>query len=115
MDIEYANFGYTCICAVVMFVWLYIYYAFTKHYKLFERTGAYWVENEIVYIQKGKQIFEIKNVQWLRGTTVSVYGLAKSAMLIINFEKQKIVLASSSATHIEDFSNSELIPLFETV
>ena len=115
MDIEYANFGYNCVCAVVMFVWLYVYYKLTQRHKLFERTGAYWVENGIVYIQRGKRIFEIKNVQWLRGTTVSVYGFVKSAMLIINFEKKKVILVSSSAEPVENFSGSELFPLFETV
>lgn len=115
LDIEYANFGYGFVCIVLMFAWLYIYYKFTQHYKLFERNGAYWVENEIVYIQKGKQIFEIKDVKWLRGTTVSVYGFAKASMLIINYERRKIVLVSSSDTPVDLFSNSELCTLFDAV
>ena len=100
---------------VIASIWLYAYYKFTQLYNLFERNGAYWVENETVYIQKGKRVFEIKDVQWLRGTTVSFYGMQKSGMLVINFEKRKIVLISSSDAEIDSFSKSEFFPLFETV
>lgn len=100
---------------VIASILLYAYYKFTQLYNLFERNGAYWVENETVYIQKGKRVFEIKDVQWLRGTTVSFYGMQKSGMLVINFEKRKIVLISSSDAEIDSFSKSEFFPLFETV
>ena len=100
---------------VIAFIWLYAYYKFTQHYNFFERNGAYWVENETVYIQKGKRVFEIKNVQWLRGTTASFYGMQKSGMLVIQFEKRKIVLISSSDAAIDSFSKSEFFPLFEAV
>lgn len=103
------------VTIVVGTIWLYAFFKFTQHCNLFERNGAYWVENETVYIQKGKRVFEIKDVQWLRGTTVSFYGMQKSGMLVINFEKRKIVLISSSDAAIDSFSKSEFFPLFETV
>jgi hypothetical protein len=103
------------VTIVVGTIWLYAFFKFTQHCNFFERNGAYWVENEIVYIQKGKRVFEIKDVQWLRGTTVSFYGMQKSGMLVINFEKRKIVLISSSDAAIDSFSKSEFFSLFETV
>ncbi len=103
------------VTIVVGSIWLYAFFKFTQHYNLFERNGAYWVENEIVYIQKGKRVFEIKNVQWLKGTTASFYGMEKSGMLVIKLEKRKIVLISLSDAAIDSFSKSELFPVFETV
>ena len=103
------------VTIVFAFIWLYAYYKFTQHCNFFERNGAYWVENEIVYIQKGKRVFEIKNVQWLKGTTASFYGMEKSGMLVIKLEKRKIVLISSSDAAIDSFSKSELFPVSETV
>ena len=115
MGIEYANFWYFLICAIIMFVWLYVYYKCTQNRKWFERTGAYWIENGIVYIQKQNKIYELKKVNWLRGTTVSVYGMAKAGMLVIQFGKKKIIFVSSQATSIDSFSNCELLQLFETI
>lgn len=115
MDIEYANFWYILICAAIMLIWLYIYYKFTQKHTWFEREGFYWVEDGIVYIQKQNKIYELKDVKWLRGTTVSVYGMAKSGMLVIQFEKNKIVLVSSQNTSVDSFADSELLPLFEMI
>ena len=115
MGIEYANFWYFLICAIIMFVWLYVYYKCTQNRKWFERTGAYWIENGIVYIQKQNKIYELKKVNWLRGTTVSVYGMAKAGMLVIQSGKKKIIFVSSQATSIDSFSNCELLQLFETI
>ena len=103
------------VTIVVGTIWLYAFFKFTQHCNFFERNGACWVENEIVYIQKGKRVFEIKNVQWLKGTTASFYGMEKSGMLVIKLEKRKIVLISSSDAAIDSFSKSELFPVFETV
>ena len=63
-----------------------------------------------------KEIFsELKKVNWLRGTTVSVYGMAKAGMLVIQFGKKKIIFVSSQATSIDSFSNCELLQLFGTI
>ena len=115
MNIEYANFWYTLICAAIMFIWLYVYYKFTQKHKCFEKTGAYWIKDGTVYIQKQNKIYELEKVNWLRGTTVSVYGMAKAGMLVIQFGKKKIIFVSSQATFIDSFSNCELLQLFETI
>ena len=115
MNIEYAIFWYVLICAAIMLIWLYVYYKFTQKHKCFEKTGAYWIKDETVYIQKQDKIYELKKVNWLRGTTVSVYGMAKSGMLVIQFDKKKIVFVSSQSTSIDSFDNCELLHLFETI
>ena len=115
LDIEYANFGYILICGIIMLICLYIYYKFTQKYKWFERTGSYWIKDETVYIQKQNKIYELKKVNWLRGTTVSVYGMAKAGMLVIQSEKKKIVLVSSQTKSVDSFADSELLHLFETI
>ena len=115
MNIECANFWYILICAAIMFIWLYVYYKFTQKHKCFEKTGAYWIKDGTVYIQKQNKIYKLEKVNWLRGTTVSVYGMAKAGMLVIQFGKKKIIFVSSQATSINSFSNCELLQLFETI
>ena len=115
MNIECANFWYILICAAIMFIWLYVYYKFTQKHKCFEKTGSYWIKDGTVYIQKQNKIYELEKVNWLRGTTVSVYGMAKAGMLVIQFGKKKIIFVSSQATSIDSFSNCELLQLFETI
>ena len=115
MDIEFANFWYILICGIIMLICLFIYYKFTQKYKWFERKGAYWIKDEIVYIQIQNKIYELNKVNWLRGTTVSVYGMAKAGMLVIQSGKKKIIFVSSQATSIDSFSNCELLQLFETI
>lgn len=115
MGLESANFCYILICCIIMFAWLYIYYQFAQRYKWFERTGLYWVKDGIVHIHKKNKVYELKKVKWLRGTTVSVYGMAKTGMLVIQFEKKKIVLVSSQTTSIDSFSDCDLLHLFETI
>ena len=115
MNIERANFWYILICAVIMFIWFDVYYKFTQKHKCFEKTGAYWIKDGAVYIQKQNKIYELEKVNWLRGTTVSVYGMAKAGMLVIQFGKKKIIFVSSQATSIDSFSNCELLQLFETI
>lgn len=114
-EIENADFWYILLCALVMLAWLFIYYKFMQRHNWFERTGFYWIKNSIVYIQKQNKIYELKNVSWLRGTTVSVYGMAKAGMLVVQTEKEKLVLVSSGAHSVDSFANCDLLPLFETV
>lgn len=113
--LEYANFWYILICVVIMFAWLYIYYKFTQRHNMFERTGFCLIKNGTMYIQKQNKAYELKNIKWLRGTIVSIYGIAKSGMLIIQSGKKKIVLVSSQATSVNSFANCELRCLFETI
>ena len=115
IGIEYANFWWHLICCVITFVWLYVYYKCTQKYRWFERTGAYWVQDGMVYIQKQNKIYELKKVSWVNGTTVSVYGMAKSGMLVIQAEKKRIVLVSSQMTSVDSFANSELLHIFEKI
>lgn len=115
LNIEYANTLYIIICVIIAFAALFVYYKYTRNKKWFESKGAYWVENGIVYIEKQNKIYKIEDVKWLRGTTVSVYGFDKSGMLVVQFKNSKIILVSSSTVHVNDFSDSELLPLFETI
>ena len=66
----------------------------------------------LFYIPK---IYELKKVNWLRGTTVSVYGMAKAGMLVIQSEKKKIVLVSSQTKSVDSFADSELLRIFEKI
>ena len=115
MNIEYANFWYILICAAIMFIWFHVKYKFTQKQKCIEKTGAYWIKDGAVYIQKQNKIYELEKVNWLGGTTVSVYGMAKAGMLVIQFGKKKIIFVSSQDTSIDSFSNCELLQLFETI
>ena len=115
MDIEFANLWYILICGIIMLIWLYIYYKFTQKYKWFERKGAYWIKDEIVYIQIQNKIYELNKVDSLRGTTVSVYGMAKAGMLVIQSEEKKIVLVSSQTKSVDSFADSELLRILEKI
>ena len=96
LEIEYADFWYGLLCIVIGLIGIGIYYKLTEHTKWFLKKGFYWVENGMVYIQKGKKIYAVQDVTWLSGTTVSVWGFARSGMLIIQYPKKKIVLFSAS-------------------
>ena len=115
MEIEYADCWYVLFCIVIGLACIGIYYKLTEHSKMFFKKGLYWTENETIYVQKGKKIYTVQNVTWLRGTTVSVWGLAKSGMLVIQYQKKKIVLFSAPMKDGKNFADSELLYLFETV
>lgn len=115
LGIEYANFRYIVICCIVALCDLAVYYKITQRHKWFERTGTYWVDNGIVYIQRRNKIYELRNIKRLRGTTVSAYGIAKSGMLIIESEKDKLFFVSSSTESVACFSKCDLFPLFEKI
>jgi hypothetical protein len=115
MEIEYADFWYVLFCIVIGLACIGIYYKLTEHSKMFFKKGLYWTENETVYVQKGKKIYTVQNVTWLRGTTASVWGLARSGMLVIQYQKKKIVLFSAPMKDGKNFADCELLYLFETV
>ena len=115
MGIEYADFWYVLFCIVIGLACISIYYKLTEHSKMFFKKGLYWAENGMVYIQKGQKIYGVQDVTWLRGTTVSVWGLARSGMLVIQCSEKKIVLFSASMKDGKSFADSELLHLFETV
>ncbi len=115
LNIGRVNLLFSAVMLVTLSTGFNLYYKCTKNLKLFYKSGAYWVEDGIVYIQTHKKEYRIQNVVWLRGTTVSVYGLAKSGMLVVQFEGGKVVLVSSSNTREEAFSDSALLGLFETI
>lgn len=113
--IEQINFWFFVICIAVSFSGMSIYFKYTDRRKWFERTGSYWVEDGTVFIQKHNKLYRIQNANWLQGTTVSAYGLAKSGMLVVRFEGVKVVLVSSLNTRQDAFSDSDLLDLFETI
>lgn len=115
MKIEEANFWYGAICVISMLVLLFAYYQCAQMFRWFVREGAYWVNDRVVYIQTKNKIYELKNVTWLRGTIVSAYGFSKSGMLVAQCEKKKTVLVSFSTKPIDNFSECDLLLLFETI
>lgn len=115
MGIEYANFVYLLICSIIAYAAMAFYYVCAQKHRWFVKQGNYWVKDGIVYIQRQNKVYELKNVEWLRGTTVSAYGLSKSGMLVVQCEKKKIVFVSFSTKQVDNFSKCELLPLFETI
>ena len=115
LEIEYADFWYVLLCIVIGLAFIAVYYKLTERVKCFFGKGFYWAENGMVYIQKGKKIYAVQDVTWLSGTTVSVWGLAGSGMLVIQYQKKKIVLFSAVMKDGKGFADSELLHLFETV
>lgn len=115
MKIEEANFWYGAICVISMLILLFAYYQCAQKLKWFVREGAYWVNDGVVYIQTKNKIYELKNVTWLRGTTVSAYGFSKSGMLVTQCGKKKVTLVSFSTKPIDNFSECDLLSLFETI
>lgn len=115
LNIGRVNLLLSAVMLVTLSTGFNLYYKCTKNLKLFYKSGAYWVEDGIVYIQTHKKEHRIQNVVWLRGTTVSVYGLAKSGMMVVQFGGGKVVLMSASIARNDRFSDSTLLPLFETI
>lgn len=111
---ENMSFWLLLLFATLAFIGMTVYYKYTQHHRCFLRSGAYWVSDGIVYIEKGNEVHALTNVKWLNGTIVSVYGMAKSGMLVIQDGKKKIVLVSSTES-INAFSDSPLLPLFKLI
>ena len=93
---------------------LVLYYKWTEKSNLFLRKGYYWVENDIVYIQRGTRTVEVKNVDWINGDETSAYGV-KAAMLVIQCGKRKTLLFSKTLENDIGFSGTELYPIFQLV
>lgn len=115
MGLQYANTMYIIICTIVAFFTLFFYYKLTQRYNCFLKKGSYWVDNGTVYVATKRNTYKIQNAKLLRGTTVSVYGMAKSGMLIAEFNRKKLILTSDSDSSIKKFSDCELFPLLETI
>ena len=122
MGIEVENLswnliGWSWIVSGVMIILagLAVYYKLTQNCGWFEKQGAYWVQDGIVYIHKQGKVWQLQNVTWVNGTTVSIYGMAKTALLVIQCEKQKIILASSSRETVRGFADSAMLPLLEKI
>ena len=104
------------ICAFVAVSCINLFFLRTQEHKWFLREGFYWVENGIVFIEKGKKFYELKNIKALVGTTISFMSSAKSGMLKIELENKKnITFVLSSKEPIKTFSDSKLLPLFEII
>ena len=115
MKIGEANFWYGAICVISMLILLFAYYQCAQKFRWFVREGVYWVKDGVVFIQTKDKIYELENVTWLRGTTVSVYGHSKSGMLVVQCGKKKTVFVSFSTKSIDNFSECELLSLFEAI
>ncbi len=114
-NIEGLNFGFFLISVGTALLLMFIYYKVTDHFKWFVRNGSYTVDSGIVRVELKSGTYEVKNVKWLNGTTVSAYGFAKSGMLVVKFEDKKLMIVSPSNGDLKSFADCELFPLFEAI
>ncbi|MBE6670913.1 MAG: hypothetical protein E7593_01770 [Ruminococcaceae bacterium] len=87
----------------------------TQKCELFVGKGAYWIEDGVVSIKKGKKVYNLKNIRALYGTRIRNTFYTKTGMLKIDYGKKTLTLVSNSTTHIENFAECELYPLFNTI
>lgn len=99
---------------IVAVIGMILYYKYTDNAQFFLKKGYYWLENEVVFIQRNDKVYKLQNVEWLKGDTTSAYG-SKVGMLVVQYAKTKIVLYSKSLKDDMDFSNTELYPVFELI
>jgi hypothetical protein len=102
------------LCNVIMIIFAWFYYNDSRDKKWFERKGSYWVENGLVYIQKQSKIYKLEDIKWISGRTISVWGIAKSGVLVIKTKKNKMFLISSDLS-VENFNDCNLIPLYNFI
>lgn len=106
---------FNIIYLVIAFICIHFYFKFSQKYKWFYRKGFYWVEDNIVFIEKGKKIYKLTDVKAVLGLKVSCWGYAKSGMLRVDYGRKKLAIVSTSKEEFNSFSECELFPLFETV
>lgn len=111
----YEGFWFHLISNLCIVVVVHFYFVYTRRCKWFTAEGAYWVEDGVVFVAKGKKTYALNNIQAVYGTTISYLGYVKSGMLRIDLDGKKIVLVSCSSDGIENFSDSGLYSLYETV
>ena len=112
---EHLNFWQKCICSFIVIIGATVYYFCTENSRLFIRQGSYWVENGIVYLQMKKKIYALNNVTEISGYKISFFGLAGSGRLSIHMAKKRILIISPTIIRGNKFSDSELLPLFDTI
>ena len=105
---------FTILSVLTTLVGLVLYYKWTEKSTLFLGKGYYWVENDIVYIQRGMKIRAITNVNWLRGSDTFSYD-GRVPMLIVTCGKKKTMLYAKTIADKEDFSRTELYPIYELI
>lgn len=105
---------YIALGAMITVGGLMLYYKWSENLTFFFRKGYYWEDNGIVYIQRGKKVKTITNVDWLRGTDTFAYG-PRVAMLVIQCGKEKTVIHSRAIEENRNFSSTELYPLYKLI
>ncbi len=109
------NFWFDLICITVVFFGISIYFRCTKGHKWFTRKGSFWSENSILFLRKGRKIYELKDVKVLFGSTFSFFGYAKTGMLKIDWGHKTLTLMAPSTKPVNSFSECELLHLFSAV
>lgn len=113
--IPHENFWFRGVVMLSCFVITHFYFKVTRNYKCFTNSGAFWVEDEIIFLETRKKTYSLNNIKGLCGTTISFVGYIKSGMLKIDFNHKTLTLVSLSTESIKSFSDSGLYDLFETV
>lgn len=113
--IPYNNFWIDFIDTLVVLAVAYFYINITQRNGLFVRKGAYWVENDTVFVETRNKTYSLNNVKALYGTTISLFGFQRAAMLKVDFGKKTLSLTCPSRESISSFSDSELYSMFETI
>ncbi len=115
-SLPYEGFWFHLISNLAVCVIVHFYFTLMKRCKWFICEGTYWVEDGVVFIEKGKKTHSLNGVKAVYGTTISYLGYAKSGMLRIDYgNKKKVILISRSTEGIENFSDCDLYALLETV
>ena len=102
---------YIC-CAVIMSILLAAYYAVTDKLNLFRIKGYYWHENGKILIALGKKTYEIGELKSLMNGTPRIF-LSRYSYLWIETPERKITVAGETLHGEQQFSDSELQPLFQ--
>ena len=105
---------YLMMCATTAIFASMLYYKYTENAKMFFEKGYYWIDNGVVFIEKKNKVYEIKNVEWLRGDMLSIYG-TKASMLVVEYQKKKFMLCSKPLKEKVDFSKTDFYEIFELI
>ena len=102
------------LCAIMMIIFMKLYYYFTQKYGWFNGKGYYWVEDKAVYIQMGKKTIKVDLVRELLGEVVEVYSNC-CAMLFVDTGKKKYKLFSVQLENTKQFKASSIYGLDQLI
>ena len=102
------------LCAIMMVVFMKVYYYITQKFGWFMGQVYYWIENEKLYIQMGKKIMEIDSVRELLGNTVDIYS-NRCASLMIDTGKRKYKIFSEQLDDNKYFKEASTYQIYQLI